>query len=199
MGAPMVAERQAADAVKQTAPILAIFGKPPYRRLRRGEVERLVGADMARRWQDLIQPVRDAGFGRSLNAFPDLYIAFYRWALWRLFEADGACGRGVLGVSSPTGDSSAAEASAGFAGCSAAGSTQYACSICAVIARVLDPLRSRWTRTCSTSGSGSVMLIAYATGNQPEGGEAEVRYADAWNARAFARLEELRVGIRCRR
>jgi hypothetical protein len=60
-------------------------------------VERLVGADMARRWQDLTRPVRDAGFGRSLNAFPDLCIAFYRWALWRLFEADGACGRGVLG------------------------------------------------------------------------------------------------------
>jgi hypothetical protein len=71
MGAPMVAERQAADTVKQTTPILAIFGNPPYRRLRRGEVERLVGADMARRWRDLTQPVRDAGFGRSLNAFPD--------------------------------------------------------------------------------------------------------------------------------
>jgi len=69
MGAPMVAERQAADIVKQTTPILAIFGNPPYRGLRRGEVERLVGGDMARRWRDLTEPVRDAGFGRSLNAF----------------------------------------------------------------------------------------------------------------------------------
>ena len=89
--------RSAADTVKHSTPILAIFGNPPYRRLRRGEVERLVGADMAQRWRDLTQPVRDAGFGRSLNAFPDLYIAFYRWALWRLFEADGAHRRGVLG------------------------------------------------------------------------------------------------------
>ncbi len=47
MGAPMVAERQAADAVKRTAPILAIFGNPPYRRLRKGEIERLVGSDMS--------------------------------------------------------------------------------------------------------------------------------------------------------
>lgn len=96
MGAPMVAERAAADGVKRNAPILAILGNPPYRRLRQGEVERLVGADMARRWRDLTQPVRDAGHGRALNAFPDLYVAFYRWALWRLFDAEEAQGRGVL-------------------------------------------------------------------------------------------------------
>lgn len=53
MGGPMVAEREAADTVKRTAPILAIFGNPPYRRLRKGEVNRLIGADMAARWLDL--------------------------------------------------------------------------------------------------------------------------------------------------
>lgn len=96
MGAPIVQERNAADRVKSGDPILAIMGNPPYKRLRQGEVERLVGSDMNQRWEDLKRPVRDAGFGRSLNAFPDLYVAFYRWAIWRLFEAEGATGRGVL-------------------------------------------------------------------------------------------------------
>jgi predicted helicase len=91
-----VAERQAANRVKSDVPILVIMGNPPYKRLRAGEIDRLVGPDMKARWQDLKQPVIDAGYGRSLNAFPDLYVAFYRWALWRLFEAKGALGRGVL-------------------------------------------------------------------------------------------------------
>ena len=79
LSAPMVAERVAADQVKQNARILCVLGNPPYKRLRAGEVGRLVGPTMDALWQDLKNPVRDAGFGRALNAFPDLSIAFYRW------------------------------------------------------------------------------------------------------------------------
>lgn len=93
---PMVAEREAADSIKTDAPILVVLGNPPYKRLKKGEVRRLVGQDMMVRWDDLKQPVRDAGLGRSLNAFPDLYIAFWRWALWRIFEAPSATGRGIV-------------------------------------------------------------------------------------------------------
>jgi hypothetical protein len=192
MGAPMVAERQAADGVKQTAPILAIFGNPPYRRLRAGEVERLVGGDMARRWRDLTQPVRDAGFGRSLNAFPDLYIAFYRWALWRLFEADGACGRGVLGFITNRGFLTGR----GFGG------------LRRMLRRRFDAIRvldlrgdSQGTRPATVTVDENVfniqvgvcILIAYATGYKPEGSEAKVQYADAWRERAFTRREKLRL------
>ena len=192
MGAPMVAERQAADTVKQAAPILAIFGNPPYRRLRRGEVERLVGADMARRWQDLTQPVRDAGFGRSLNAFPDLYIAFYRWALWRLFEVEGACGRGVLGFIT----------NRGFLTGRGFGGLRRMLRRCFDVIRVLD-LRgdSQGTRPATVAVDENVfniqvgvcILVACATGNKPEGAEARVQYADAWDARAFTRDEKLRL------
>lgn len=96
LSAPMVAEREAADHVKTRSPILVVMGNPPYKRLKVGEVERLVGSDMMIRWEDLKKPVRDAGLGRSLNAFPDLYVAFWRWALWRIFEADSATGRGIV-------------------------------------------------------------------------------------------------------
>ena len=96
IGTPIEDERRSADAIKSGRPILAIFGNPPYRRLKRGEVDTLVGNWMNGLWEDLKNPVRDADFGRSLNPFPDLYIAFWRWALWRLFEAPRAARRGVV-------------------------------------------------------------------------------------------------------
>ena len=96
LSAPLIAEREAADQVKTEKPILVVMGNPPYKRLRADETNRLIGPFMNGLWNDLKKPVKDAGFGRSLNAFPDLYIAFYRWALWRLFEADGSSGRGIL-------------------------------------------------------------------------------------------------------
>lgn len=96
LSAPLVAERRAADQVKGDKPVLVVMGNPPYKRLGANETTRLVGPFVNRLWDDLKQPVRAAGLGRSLNAFPDLYIAFYRWALWRLFEAQGASKRGVL-------------------------------------------------------------------------------------------------------
>jgi N-6 DNA Methylase len=192
MGGPMVAEREAADTVKRTAPILAIFGNPPYRRLRKGEVNRLVGADMAVRWLDLTRPVREAGFGRSLNAFPDLYIAFYRWALWRLFEAEGACGRGVLGFITNRGFLTGR----GFGGLRRMLRQRFD------VVRVLD-LRgdSQGTRPATIAFDENVfnirvgvcVLIAYSSGNGREAAEAEVHYADAWDSHGFSRCDKLRL------
>jgi predicted helicase len=190
----MVAERLAADTVKRATPILAIFGNPPYRRLRSGEVERLVGADMAIRWRDLTQPVRAAGFSRSLNAFPDLYIAFYRWALWRLFEAEGASGRGVLGFITNRGFLSGR----GFGGLRRMLRRRFDSIL------ILD-LRgdSQGTRPATVPADENVfnirvgvcVLIAYATGDKPEHEEAQVSYGDAWHEGAFTREEKLRLAV----
>ena len=192
MGAPMVAERAAADKVKRDAPILAILGNPPYRRLRQGEVERLVGADMAARWLDLTRPVRDAGHGRALNAFPDLYVAFYRWALWRLFDAEEAQGRGVLAFITNRGFLTGR----GFGGLRRMLRQRFD------RIRVLD-LRgdSQGARPATVPVDENVfniqvgvcILVAHATGAGPAGGEAEVEYADAWEVRAFTRAEKLRL------
>ena len=89
-------ERQEADRIKQRQPILAIIGNPPYRRLEAGEIGELVGDWMNELWDDLKAPVRDAGWGNQLNTFPELSIAFWRWAIWKLFESEGAPGRGIV-------------------------------------------------------------------------------------------------------
>ncbi len=100
-------ERRAANRVKVEQPILAIIGNPPYRRLEQGEDQTLVGRWMAGGldesgrhergiWDDLKDPVRAAGRGNQLNTFPELSVAFWRWALWKIFESDNAPGRGVV-------------------------------------------------------------------------------------------------------
>ncbi len=92
----LIAERHEADELKRRLPILAIIGNPPYLRLAAGDVGQLVGDWMNKLWADLKAPVRDAGWGNDLNAFPELSVAFWRWSLWKLFESEDAPGRGVV-------------------------------------------------------------------------------------------------------
>jgi hypothetical protein len=47
-------------------------------------------------WDDLKEPVRDAGWANQLNTFPELSVAFWRWAIWKIFESEGAPGCGVV-------------------------------------------------------------------------------------------------------
>jgi hypothetical protein len=89
-------ERSEADKIKQQQPVLAIIGNPPYRTLKKGENETLVGRFVDEMWEDLKQPVKDAGWGNQLNVFPEMSVAFWRWAMWKLFDSDGALGKGVV-------------------------------------------------------------------------------------------------------
>jgi hypothetical protein len=89
-------ERRVANRIKAQQPILAIIGNPPYRRLEEGENHTLVGDWMDRVWDDLKEPVRNAGEGGQLNTFPELSVAFWRWAIWKIFEAENAPRRGVV-------------------------------------------------------------------------------------------------------
>lgn len=95
-GLPIDEERAEASRIKNEQPILAIIGNPPYKRLAEGENETLVGRWMDDKWEDLKQPVKDAGKGGELNTFPEFSVAFWRWAIWKLFEADNAPQKGVI-------------------------------------------------------------------------------------------------------
>jgi hypothetical protein len=96
VSAGITEERRAADRIKAQQPILAIIGNPPYRRLEEGDYRTLVGQWMNELWDDLKRPVREAHQGNQLNTFPELSVAFWRWAMWKIFEADGAPQRGVV-------------------------------------------------------------------------------------------------------
>lgn len=190
MGRPIVAERQAADRVKREEPILAIIGNPPYKRLKAGEVPRLVGHHIAMLWDDLKKPVQNAGMGRSLNAFPDLYVAFYRWALWRLFESEGALGRGVVAFITNRNFLTGT----GFGGLRKMLRERFD------DIRIIDlrgENRGALPATVPTDQNvfnievGVCILVATARGNREEPGEADVHYADVWQAGAFTRKDKL--------
>jgi uncharacterized protein YjeT (DUF2065 family) len=89
-------ERRESNRIKAQQQILAIIGNPPYRRLEEGENHTLVGNWLDRLWDDLKEPVRNAGQGGLLNTFPELSVAFWRWAIWKLFESENAPRRGVV-------------------------------------------------------------------------------------------------------
>lgn len=190
LSAPLIEERKAADEVKTDKPILVVMGNPPYKRLRADEATRLVGPFMNRLWNDLKQPVKDAGLGRSLNAFPDLYVAFYRWALWRLFEAKGATGRGVLAFIT----NRKFLVGAAFGG------------LRRMLRRRFDRIRiidfrgdKRASRPAVIPSDenifnievGVCVLLAEAHGERDADHEASVEYADVWRQDAFDRPAKL--------
>src|SRR5690606_13892665 len=86
----------AANEIKARREILAIIGNPPYKRLAEGENETLVGRWMDELWEDLKRPMQAEGQGGQLNTFPEFSVAFWRWAIWKLFEAENAPRRGVI-------------------------------------------------------------------------------------------------------
>jgi len=88
-------ERRLSDHVKAKQEVLAIIGNPPYRRFQ-GDCDTLVGSWVQELWEDLKRPVSDAGWGNQLNTFEEFSIAFWRWAIWKLFEAEDAPKRGVI-------------------------------------------------------------------------------------------------------
>lgn len=95
-------QHRKAQEIKQTTPILVCIGNPPYSRhdaatdrnrketggwVRWGDEEengkyREQGALLAA----FSEPVKAAGLGNHLKNLYNLYVYFWRWALWKVFE-----------------------------------------------------------------------------------------------------------------
>ena len=93
---PIRDERDEADRIKREQSILAIIGNPPYWRFQGVNTREVVGPFVDDLWDDLKEPVREAGWANQLNTFPEFSIAFWRWAIWKMFEADNAPKKGVI-------------------------------------------------------------------------------------------------------
>ena len=85
--------------VKRRVPILVCLGNPPYdRHDRADDLESRAAAGGWVRWgealqnpdtailRDFIDPVRDAGAGVHAKNLYNLYVYFWRWAIWKVFE-----------------------------------------------------------------------------------------------------------------
>jgi hypothetical protein len=179
-------ERHEANRIKSEQPILAIIGNPPYRRLEEGENRTLVGDWMDGLWDDLKEPVRNAGHGNQLNTFPELSVAFWRWAMWKLFEAENAPRRGVVAFITNR---------KFLTGWPYAGLRQ-------MLRQRFDRIEIFDLRGDVRRGEragveadqgvfniqvGTAITLAIADGSRPNGQAAEVFYSDSWAERLFTR------------
>lgn len=103
---PIGLEHRRAKRVKETVPILLCIGNPPYDRHAAATRDNRAMTGGWVRWgedgaghpilDDFIGPVKAAGKGGDLKNLYNLYVYFWRWALWKTFEHDLANGPGIV-------------------------------------------------------------------------------------------------------
>lgn len=102
IGEHVAEEANEAERVKKDAPISVIVGNPPYERepndgegthkggwIRDGRPEWRSGRAPL---EDYTEPASKAGAGGHLKNIYNLYVYFWRWASWRVFDRFGAPG-----------------------------------------------------------------------------------------------------------
>ena len=102
---PIADQHARALAVKSNVPVIVCLGNPPYDRheaatdanqaqtggwVRHGEGEERPILE------DFLAPARSAGHGVRLKNLYNLYVYFWRWALWKVFEQGSSDGPGVV-------------------------------------------------------------------------------------------------------
>jgi Type ISP C-terminal specificity domain/N-6 DNA Methylase len=183
-------ERREADRIKQLQPILAIIGNPPYRRLKAGEVGELVGNWMDELWRDLKRPVSEAGWGNDLATFPELSVAFWRWSIWKMFESEGAPGRGVVAfITNRT-----YLAGRPYAGLRKMLRERF--DRIEIIDLRGDVRRGERAGVEGDQGVfniqvGTAIMLAIADGSKAKSALADVAYTDSWEERLFSRRAKL--------
>ena len=190
-GVPIDEERERANEIKTRERILAIIGNPPYKRLEEGEDETLVGRWMNEEiWPDLKQPVKDAGKGGQLNTFPEFSVAFWRWAIWKLFEAENAPQKGVITFITNrkylTGWP--------YAGLRKMMRERFdRLEIIDLRGDVRAGVRGDVARDQGVFNIqvGTAICVAVADGSKAEGELAEVRYTDSWEEEKFSKKAKL--------
>lgn len=111
---PLSRQHKRALQVKARVPVLVCLGNPPYDRhppaeevskqhaggwVRWGESDQgpgTLGDGSDAILNDFVRPALEAGHGRHLKNLYNLYVYFWRWALWKVFEQKAATGPGVV-------------------------------------------------------------------------------------------------------
>lgn len=96
IGEHVAEEAQEAERVKKEAPISVIVGNPPYEREPAESAGNHKGGWVRSGWggwqggrallEDYAEPTRNAGGGGHLKNIYNLYVYFWRWASWRVFD-----------------------------------------------------------------------------------------------------------------
>ncbi len=101
VGRALTQEHERARLMKLSRPVLVVIGNPPYDRhdaYKKGENESTTGGWVRHEarndakdtpiFEDFARPVRERGWGVHLKNAYNLYVYFWRWAIWKAFERD---------------------------------------------------------------------------------------------------------------
>lgn len=96
-------EHERALQVKRETGVLVCMGNPPYDRHRAAAAGGWVrqgdnGAEDRPILSDFLESARAAGHGVHLKNLYNLYVYFWRWALWKVFEQPETAGPGVVSL-----------------------------------------------------------------------------------------------------
>ncbi len=103
---PISDQHEKALHVKENVSVLVCLGNPPYDRHEAASKDNKAQTGGWVRWadhesdkailQDFIQPAIDARHGGHIKNLYNLYVYFWRWALWKVFEHTTSKGPGVV-------------------------------------------------------------------------------------------------------
>ena len=104
---PIAEQHRKALQVKSAVPVIVCLGNPPY-----GRHGAATAANKARtggwvRWgdekgemepilNDFLEPAKRSGHGVRVKNLYNLYVYFWRWALWKVFEHESGSGPGIV-------------------------------------------------------------------------------------------------------
>ncbi|MGY1972970.1 type ISP restriction/modification enzyme [Nocardia gipuzkoensis] len=99
---PIARSRSKANKVKRETPVLVVIGNPPYRERARGLGGWIENGEGQRGEHVPLHDFRAAGLGRYENVLSNLYVYFWRWATWKVFDAHPDSPAGVVAFITPS-------------------------------------------------------------------------------------------------
>jgi hypothetical protein len=95
--APIAASRRGANEVKAKEPVVVVLGNPPYRERAKGHGGFIEDGAPNTEWATPpLQAFREKGNGMAEYVLSNLYVYFWRWATWKVFDAHPEKSDGVI-------------------------------------------------------------------------------------------------------
>jgi hypothetical protein len=109
---PIARSRREANKIKRELPIMVVIGNPPYAERARGLGGWIERGNAGAGQMPPLDGFRALGLGKFENVLSNLYVYFWRWATWKVFDAHPDHPAGIVAFITP----SSFTTGAGYAG-----------------------------------------------------------------------------------